>query len=213
MDRNGHPMISLTFDDGPNTTITPKVLDILEGNGVPASFFLIANNIKPECIPVIKRALSLGCEIENHSVTHGFMDKMTPDEIRREVAECSETITGITGRAPRFFRPPFIAVNQTMYDLIPLTFICGVGCEDWVPMVTAQQRIDRVLADAKDGNLVLLHDMWGNENTVEAIRVIIPELKRRGFRFMTCAGIFEEAGVTPQRNRLYSNVYQTEDRP
>ena len=213
MDRDGRPMISLTFDDGPNTTITPLVLDILEENEIPASFFLIANNIKPECVPVIRRALSLGCEIENHSVTHGFMDKMPLEQITWEVTECSAKITEITGRAPQFFRPPFIAVNQTMYDLIPLSFICGVGCEDWVPTVSAQQRIDRILADAKDGNLVLLHDMWGNMNTVEAIRVIIPELKKQGWHFMTCSGIFREAGVIPQRNRLYSNVYQTEDRP
>ena len=97
----------------------------------------------------------------------------------------------ITGEAPKFFRPPFIAVNQTMYDNIDLTFICGAGCEDWVPTVSAQERIERVLANAEDGQIVLLHDMQWNQNTADALKVIIPELKKRGFEFVTVAQLFE----------------------
>ena len=205
--------IALTFDDGPNTVTTPQVLDILEEYGIPATFFLIAQYITPESAAMVRRAVSLGCEIENHSLTHGFMDKMTPGQIREEVKACTDKIVEITGRAPRFFRPPFIAVNQELFDNVDLTFICGAGCEDWVPGVSAQERADRVLAAAEDGQIVLLHDFPGNSNTVEALRVIIPELKRRGFRFATCAQLFAEKGVTPVRNRLYSNVFQTTDMP
>lgn len=209
MDRQGHPLISLTFDDGPNTAITPMVLDLLEKYDIPASFFLIADNLTEESEPVVRRACSMGCEIENHSVTHGFMDQMSPEKITEEYTRCSEKITAVTGREPEFFRPPFIAVNQLMHDLIPLTFISGVGCEDWVPDVPADERARRMLADARDGNLVLLHDMTGNINTVEALRTVIPALKERGFRFLTCSAIFRESGVTPVRNRLYSNVFQS----
>ena len=177
--------IALTFDDGPNTTITPQVLDILEQHGIVGTFFLIANNITPESAEMVRRAQKIGCDIENHSVTHGFMDKMTPEQIRGEVAECSRRITEITGREPAFFRPPFIALNQTMFDNIDLTFICGSGCEDWVPTVSAEERARRTLANAKDGEIVLLHDMQWNVNTVEALKTIIPELKKRGFTFHT----------------------------
>ena len=207
------PNIALTFDDGPNTVITPQVLDILEENGAVGTFFLIAQNINPESAEMVRRAVAMGCDIENHSVTHSFMDEMSPEQIREEVKTCSEKITAITGRAPEFFRPPFIRVSQEMYDNIELTFICGAGCEDWVPEVSAQTRIERVLANAEDGQIVLLHDMEWNVNTVEALKTIVPELKKRGHRFVTCAQLFAEAGVTPVHGRLYSNVYQTADKP
>ena len=122
------PNIALTFDDGPNTVITPQVLDILEENGAVGTFFLIAQNITPESAEMVRRAVAMGCDIENHSVTHSFMDEMSPEQIREEVKTCSEKITAITGRAPEFFRPPFIRVSQEMYDNIDLTFICGAGC-------------------------------------------------------------------------------------
>ncbi len=202
------PIIALTFDDGPNTAITPEVLDTLEENGAVGTFFLIAQNITPESAEVVRRAKTMGCDIENHSLTHGFMDRMTEEEIRAEVQACTDKIVEITGEAPRFFRPPYIAVNQLMYDVIDLTFICGAGCEDWVPTVTAQERIDRVLAAAEDGQIVLLHDMEGNRNTADALKVIVPELKKRGFRFVTCAQLFAEKGVVPQRGWLYSNALQ-----
>ena len=205
--------IALTFDDGPNTEITPQVLDILEENGIVASFFLIADSITPESAKVARRAFDMGCDIENHSRTHSFMNQMTPEEIREEIRYCTEKIMEITGRAPAFFRPPYIAVNQTLYDNVDLTCICGAGCEDWVPSVPAQERIDRILAHAEDGQIVLLHDMPGNVNTVEALKAIIPELNKRGYDFVTISQMFEETGIKPVRNRLYSNVYQTTDEP
>ena len=204
------PVIALTFDDGPNTVITPQVLDILEKEGIVASFFLIAQNINPESAEMVRRARAMGCDIENHTVTHPFMDKLSVEEILEEVKTCTEKIVEITGEAPEFFRPPFIAVNQAMYDNIDLTFICGMGCEDWVPAVTAQERIDRVLANAADGQIVLLHDMEWNVNTVEALKTIVPELKKRGYEFATVSQIFKMKNVTPKRGWLYSNVLQTE---
>ena len=204
------PIIALTFDDGPNTVITTQVLDILEKEGIVASFFLIAQNITPESAEVVRRAKAMGCEIENHTVTHPFMDKLTVEEIRREVQECTDRIIEITGEAPKYFRPPFIALSRAMYDNIDLTFICGMGCEDWVPEVTAEERAGRVLANAADGQIVLLHDMQWNQNTVEALKTIIPELKKRGYDFVTVSQLFEQKGVTPQHGWLYSNALQTD---
>ncbi len=206
-------LIALTFDDGPNNETTPQVLDILEEYGIAASFFLIADNITPETARQVVRAQRMGCDIGNHSRTHGFMDRMTAEQIREEVRYCTDRIVQITGEAPEFFRPPYIAVNRTMYDNIGLTFICGAGCEDWIPTVSAQERARRVLEHAEDGQIVLLHDMLGNSNTVEALKTIIPEMKKRGFEFVALSRLFERAGVTPVQGRLYSNVYQTVDDP
>ena len=130
------------------------------------------------------------------------------EEIRNEVQPCTEKIIEITGEPPKFFRPPFIAVNREMYDTVDMTFICGVGCEDWVPEVTAEQRAERVLANAADGQIVLLHDMQWNQATVEALKTIIPELKKRGYDFVTVSQLFERKNVTPRRGWLYSNALQ-----
>lgn len=204
--------IALTFDDGPNTETTPRVLDMLEQYGIAASFFLIGANVTPASASVARRAWEMGCEIENHSVTHRQMGGMTPDEICREIDGCTEQIMAITGRAPRFFRPPFIDVSPTLFDTVPLTCICGVGCEDWVPYTTARQRADMLLSTVRDGDLILLHDLAGNNATVEALSEVIPTLLDRGFRFLTCGQLFEKKGVVPVRGRLYSNVLQTTDR-
>ncbi|MBQ6060062.1 MAG: polysaccharide deacetylase family protein [Clostridia bacterium] len=201
--------IALSFDDGPNNITTPQVLDLLEEHRIPASFFLIANNIVPETEGQIRRALSLGCDIENHSITHRPMAEMPAEEIKEEIRVCSEKIAAITGECPRFFRPPFISVSPALFDTVDLTFICGVGCEDWVPEVPAEERIRRILEAAADGVIYLLHDMAGNINTVEALKVVIPELKKRGFEFLTVPQLFEQCGVTPVRGRIYSNVFQT----
>ena len=205
--------IALTFDDGPNTSITPRILDLLEEHQIVATFFLIGEYITPESAEVVRRAQSLGCDIENHSVTHSKFDQLTPEAIRGEVAECTRRIAEITGRAPAFFRPPYIAVNPQVFENVDLTFIYGADCEDWVPSVSAEERAHRVLASVRDGELFLLHDSLGNINTVEALKTIIPAMKDLGCSFHTVAGLFEACGVTPVHSHLYSNVFQTEDFP
>ncbi len=201
-------LIALTFDDGPNTEITPQVLDLLSEYGITASFFLIAASITPASARVARRAWEMGCGIENHSVNHEYMGKMTPEEIRREIDGCTEKIVEITGQKPRFFRPPYIDVSPTLFDTVDLTFICGVGCKDWEPEVPAEERARILLSSLKDGDLVLLHDMPGNIETVKALRTVIPTLLDRGFRFTTCENLFQEKGITPLRGRLYSNVLE-----
>ena len=90
-----------------------------------------------------------------------------------------------------------------MYDLIDLYFICGYGCEDWEPSVTAQERINRILHDAKPGFIILLHDMEDNVQTVEAIKTIIPALKEQGYEFVTVRDLFQKSGISPQKNVIY----------
>jgi len=198
--------IALTFDDGPTLQITDQVLDILEENGVVASFFLIGQQVTPETEYLVRRAYNMGCTIENHSWTHPFMTKLTEEQIVDEISRTTKMITDLVGEAPKFFRPPYIDYDQKMYDNIDLTFISGHGCLDWEPDVSAQRRIEMVLNDAKPGNIVLLHDMENNVNTVEALKVIIPELKNRGYEFVTIRGLFEKSGVTPGRNCNYDGA-------
>ena len=132
-------------------------------------------------------------------------------EIVEEIQYTSGLIEEITGEKPAFFRPPFIDYDQKMYDLIDLGFICGYGCEDWLPTVTAQERIDRVLHDANPGFIILLHDMTDNTNTVEAIKTIIPELKKQGYEFVTVRDLFQKSSIKPQRNAIYMGVNEVRE--
>lgn len=199
-------VIALTFDDGPNTTTTNEVLDILEEYDALGTFFLIGTNIDDESAQSVKRAYDMGCEIGNHSKTHSNMPDMTSDEMVDEIDYVNEKIYEITGEYPKYFRPPFIATSDEMYEVIDLTFICGVGCNDFMADVTAEQRADAVISSAKDGQIVLLHDAAGNDQTVEALKTIIPTLQEDGYKFVTLSQLFEAQGETPKRNLIYSEV-------
>lgn len=191
------PIIALSFDDGPNTGTTVQVLDVLERYGIVASFFVIGNKITEETEPVMKRAVEMGCEIENHSKTHPFMDKLDAEAIADEIKFTSDKIEEVTGRSPQFFRPPYIAVNETMFENIDLPFIAGFGANDWEPAVTAEQRAEKVIKQARDGAIILLHDMEGNVNTVEALDTIIPALQEQGYEFVNVSQVFSRKNVIP----------------
>lgn len=202
------PVIALTFDDGPNTTTTNQVLDLLEKYQVRASFFLVGSNINEETSKVVKRAHDMGCEINNHSKTHSYMDKMTAEEIKAEVDFVSEKVKEITGEDTKFFRPPYIAVNDTMYQSIDMPFISGYGCNDWDDKVDVNRRLAVMRRYAKDGVIFLLHDAQGNDKTVEMLDTLIPELIEEGYQFATVSELFEAKGaaISGEDTNLYSEV-------
>ena len=127
-------------------------------------------------------------------------------EIVDEISETSDRIEKIVGEMPEFFRPPYIDYDQKMYDLIDLTFFSGYGCEDWLPEVSAKERTERLLKVARPGFMILLHDMADNIQTVEAIKTLIPELKRQGYEFVTIRDIFMKSGIKPEHNVVYMSV-------
>ncbi|MBR6419726.1 MAG: polysaccharide deacetylase family protein [Oscillospiraceae bacterium] len=198
--------IALTFDDGPNTTTTNDVLDLLEKYDAKASFFLIGDNITEDSAKSVKRAFDMGCEICNHSKTHSNMGSMAADRIKEEIAYVDEWVEQITGQKTTFFRPPFIDVSQSMYDAIDLPFICGIDCQDYMENVTAEERADYILNGAKDGTIVLLHDAAGNSKTVEALKIAMPKLKAEGYEFVTLSELFRLQGETPKDYLLYTYV-------
>ena len=199
-------LIALTFDDGPNTTTTNDVLDILEEYNAKASFFLIGDNINAESAVTVKRAYEMGMEINNHSKTHSNMSKMSAEEMQAEISFVDEKVYEIIGEKTKFFRPPFIDVSQSMYDAIDLPFICGIDPRDYMENISAQDRADFILNGAKDGVIVLLHDAAGNNQTVEALKIVMPQLIEQGYEFVTLTELFERQGETPKGNIIYSNV-------
>lgn len=203
--------IALTFDDGPNTTTTMQVLDVLEKHGVVASFFLIGDNIDDNSAQSVKRAYDMGCEINNHSKTHSNMTELSADEIIAEFNYTDDKIFEITGERSKFFRPPYISVNDEMLNSIDVPFIAGIGCNDWEDRVTAEMRTASILKQVKDGSIILMHDMLGNDKTVEALDTLIPQLKERGYTFVTVSQLFNAKGIeiSGEDIKIYTNVLQS----
>lgn len=199
-------LIALTFDDGPNTTTTNEILDLLEQYNAKASFFLIGDNINDESAVSVKRAYDMGCEINNHSRTHSNMSSMSDEDIKAEIEYVDEWVEKITGEPTKFFRPPFIDTSQSMYDAIDLPFICGIDCQDYMENVTAEARAEYILNGARDGVIVLLHDASGNSQTVDALKIAMPQLIEQGYEFVTLTELFERQGETPKDNLLYTYV-------
>ena len=200
--------IALTFDDGPNATTTNEVIDKLEKYGIVASFFLVGNNVNDESAKAVKRAYDLGCEIDNHSRTHSNMTELSAEEIKAEFDYTDEKVYEITGEHTKFFRPPYIAVHQIMFDNIDVPFIAGIGANDWEDRVTAEMRARMILKQAKDGDIILLHDAEGNSMTVEALDTIILELQKQGYKFVTVTELFSAKGIIPDMEKVYTNVTQ-----
>ena len=82
----------------------------------------------------------------------------------------------------------------------------GNGAEDWLDEISAEERSKRIIDQAQNGMIILLHDMEGNFHTVQALDTIIPELKRQGYTFVTVSDLFAKCNVTPRKRVIYSNV-------
>ena len=198
--------LALAFDDGPNLTTESEMLDILAKHKVPATFFVIGNNINEQTAQNMKRAVKQGCEIGNHSLTQSMMSLMDEKQVKDEVEATSALIEQIVGERPKFFRPPYINVKPEMYDWIDLTFICGKGCQDWEAEVGKEARLEGILANAEPGAIYLLHDFEGNKATVEALDEAIPLLKKQGYTFVTVGELFEKLKCTPDGHTMYNVV-------
>lgn len=205
--------VCLSFDDGPNNVAgdntMDRMLDILEKYGVPASFFLIGNKITEENKKVIQRAIDMGCDIQNHTWTHPDMTKLTDEQIIQEYNQCDKAIEELTGKKAEFFRPPYISVNDAMYENIKVPFICGHGCEDWVPTVSAEERIRQMLENTANGTIYLLHVSEGNDATLQAVDMMIPILLEKKYKIVNLPDLFKNLKISPDKPKaLWRNILQ-----
>lgn len=204
-------LLALTFDDGPDPQITPQLLDVLEKYHVPASFFLIGEKITAETVPILQRAVALGCELDHHSYSHPYMTVLSPRQIEHEIFSATQRIILSAGQTPLFFRPPYFAVTEGLFSQINMPFIGGYGVRDYDANVSESERYQGVMRLARDGRIILLHDFADNTPTVAAVRRLVPDLLARGFRFVTVSELFRLKGVTPRNTDriLYSYTGQT----
>ena len=198
--KNTAKAIALTFDDGPDPRWTPQILDILHREHVPATFFVVGENA--EAHPgLIQREWSEGMEIGNHSYTHPEAS-MSPLRIKLELDATQRVIEAMTGHMTTLFRAPNRADSEpsTMADFQPVVDADRLGYlfigekidpTDWKPGIKADEIVANVLANADNGNCVLLHDAGGDTRaeTVKALPLIIEGLRQRGYHFVSVSQI------------------------
>ena len=198
----GHKLI-LTFDDGPSAEWTPKILDILEREKVPATFFVIGMNAEQN-IPILKREYKDGFEIGNHTFTHSNIAEMSVSRAALEMKLTRLLIESVTGHSTILFRAPYNADSepQTYEELAPiersrlenyLTINESIDPNDWAVGVTADTIFQRVIRQVESTNasIILLHDAGGEtrQATVDALPQIIHYFKKRGYVFTTVSDL------------------------
>ncbi|KNY28475.1 carbohydrate binding domain-containing protein [Pseudobacteroides cellulosolvens] len=205
----GPKLIALTFDDGPDKTLTPLVLDKLDAYNVPATFMMVGKNINAETSTVVTRIVNSGHEIANHSWDYTAMTGMSASDIEKSINDTNAAILQYSGTTPKFFRPPSLATNDTMFDVINLTFAGGITANDWDQSTTAEQRANAIISQARDGAIILLHDVQPLPHpTPEVLDILIPYLINQGYEFVTLSELFSRKGsvLNPNDKTMYVNV-------
>ncbi|MGC8766020.1 MAG: polysaccharide deacetylase family protein [Brevinematia bacterium] len=212
LDYKADKLCALTFDDGPSVDLTPRVLDKLEKHGVVATFFVIGMLVNEDTQPVLEKMVKMGCEIGNHSWAWDSLNTKSPEEIKTSIQKTTDAIKKYTKTTPKFFRPPNLAVSETMYENIDLPFAEGVLGFDWngCENRTAENIAKNVLSGMRDGAIILLHDVQPEPHpTPEALDILIPELKKQGYEFVTLSELFKRKGVDPKsaKGRMWKYVF------
>lgn len=205
-------LVSLTFDDGPDPTWTPKILAILEKYHVPATFFIVGENGVGNR-GLLQRMVADGDEIGNHSYTHPNMAEEAEAGVKIELNATQRLIEAFTGRSTRLFRAPYFgdAEPTTADELGPAMIaqqqgytVVGLHVDpgDW-KRPGADAIVERTLAGVAEAtpdrstNIVLLHDGGGDRaQTVMALPRIIEGLEKAGYRIVptsTLAGLDRDA--------------------
>jgi peptidoglycan-N-acetylglucosamine deacetylase len=186
---------AITFDDGPNGEYTLQILEILQSHDVRAAFFFLAKNIErfPEIALMAKEQ---GHIIGNHTYDHPHLNQLTHDQVLLQIEKTENIFKEILGLEPRYFRPPYGEYNETVEKIIKekgyKLVLWDMDCYsmDWLDH--APEHIAGIsTAKAKNGSIILLHDGRNikenvpRNNTIEALKIIIPNLKQKGFEIAT----------------------------
>lgn len=184
------PMVALTYDDGPSQ-YTSEILDILGQYGGAATFFVVGSNV-PRWSDVLKRTFDMGCEIGNHTYNHTILTKTDVSTIRSQIDGTNAAVQSITGVSPVVMRPPGGNYNSTVSASVGMPIILwSIDTLDWKtrnPLLTQAS----VLNHVQNGDIILMHDLYSQ--TAAASRVIIPELRNRGYQLVTVSELSDCRG-------------------
>lgn len=185
------PMVALTYDDGPYTPVTGRILESLKAVGGRATFFVVGSRIDGR-EEITRKITEYGCEIGNHTYGHVVLTKTDNENALRELAKNDEVIFDTVGIKPSVVRPPcgcyndFIRQNEKR----PLV-LWTIDTRDWSHQ-NKERTVNTVLSSVKDGDIILMHDLF--VPTAEASEILIPELVNRGFQLVTVSELIYYRG-------------------
>ena len=197
MPRTAPPTVYLTYDDGPNPTTTPALLDVLAREHVSATFFVIDRHVTDETAPIVSRMFAEGHAVALHSASRREM-LLPPSTLAHELTAAADRIEALTASRPcRVFRPHggwrsgsmYVALRQIDYRLVGWGWM--LWDVDWFRPRTADRIVARLIRRVSAGDIVVMHD--GDESaprrpqpqTVEATARLVAELRAKGFQFGT----------------------------
>ena len=159
---------------------------MLASRSIKATFFCVGTNVA-RYPNIVRRIVADGHEMANHTWTHAKMSGLSDSGIRSELDRATAGIVGITGTAPRMYRPPYGAITARQKQLIMSeygypTILWSVDPEDWKrpgPAVITS----RILGQTNPGGIILVHDI--HPPSVDAMPATLDGLLSRGYRFVT----------------------------
>jgi peptidoglycan/xylan/chitin deacetylase (PgdA/CDA1 family) len=193
-DCSAMPCVSLTFDDGPDPTYTPAVLDVLAREHVQATFFMIGYRaaMYPD---IVKRTYLAGHDVENHSFNHADFTKLKPADMESQIAMTQSAIVAAGVPAPTMFRPPYGARNDTVKAHVHMPQVLwNVDTLDWKttdPNKVAANASGPVLP----GSIVLMHSVHAVD--AAALPMVIEQIRAKGYHIVPISQLLNiPAGAT-----------------
>lgn len=181
--------VALTFDDGPNPQYTKKLLEGLKKRDVKATFFVLGEEAEyyPE---ILRETAEDGHLIGVHSYKHVNLSQLSDEQAREQVDRTNEVIHELTGKYANYIRPPFGCWKEDLdYESRMIEVLWDVDPRDWATD-SSDMIVNRVLRQAKDGSIILLHD--ASASSVQAAFTIIDVLKQQGYEFVTVEDLIME---------------------
>jgi len=185
-------LVALTFDDGPDPTWTPMVLEILKSEGVVGTFCLVGHMVD-RSQALAKEIVDQGHLVCNHTANHALLGSASEAQVAREVNGGADTLKALTGVEASFYRPPggelSPAVVAAAHERGQRVLHWSLDTADY-RRPAAEVLVERVMRNVGPGSVILLHDGGGDRSeTVSALRPIIQALKAEGYGFTTPAAV------------------------
>ncbi len=196
----GMPMVALTFDDGPHPKYTEEILEALRENNAVATFFVLGNRAE-KYKSTINCIIEGGNELGNHTYDHKELTKLNGKGIEGQITRTAKILESITGRTPSVTRPTYGSINENvkLYAGSPLV-LWSIDTMDWKSR-NKNQIVDKTLKNVKDGDIILMHDIY--KSTADAAKVIIRELRAKGYQMVTISELYQAREVTLQKGHAY----------
>lgn len=197
------PMVALTFDDGPNPTNTERILNVLNANYSHATFFVVGTNA--EIYQDTLKAISAsGSEIGNHTYNHKDLTSVSSEEVEEQIDKVNRAVKKATGENTTVIRPPYGAYNEEVLKQLDEPIVLwDLDTEDWDSR-NAKKVVDEVMSNIKDGDIVLMHDIY--DSTAEAVEILVPKLKEQGYQIVSISEMAEYKGKKLELHKAYGEI-------